>query len=208
VFNVLNSIRMKMLRKGDSENAEMISAMSRLMRMSIGSQHDYITLHEGIGIIIDYVKLMNLRQKENVELVIRADSETYLEEVPRFVLQPIIENSIIHGFGKQAGKIVIEARLTPQALIVTVEDNGQGMERSQLEEIRERLTAEQAAEPVRSNHKLSGIGLRNVVERMRIKFGHSFLLHIDSEPGVGTRIELHIPRFKEGARDVQSHYGG
>jgi len=208
VFNVLNSIRMKMLRKGDSEHAEMISAMSRLMRMSIGSQHDYITLHEEIGIVIDYVKLMNLRQKENVELEILADSETYLEEVPRFVLQPIIENSIIHGFGKQAGKIVIEARIAPHALIVTVEDNGQGMERSKLEEIRARLTAEHAAETVRSSHKLSGIGLRNVVERMRIKFGQFFVLRIDSEPGAGTRIELHIPRFKEGVHDVQSDYSG
>jgi two-component system sensor histidine kinase YesM len=208
VFNVLNSIRMKMLRKGDSENAEMISAMSRLMRMSIGSQHDYITLHEEIGIVIDYVKLMNLRQKENVELEILADSETFLEEVPRFVLQPIIENSIIHGFNQQAGKIVIEARSTKHALIITIRDNGQGMERSKLEEIRARLTAAYATEPVRNSHKLSGIGLRNVVERMRIKFGRSFDLSIDSEPGVGTRIELHIPRFKEGAQVVQSHYGG
>jgi two-component system sensor histidine kinase YesM len=208
VFNVLNSIRMKMLRKGDSENAEMISAMSRLMRMSIGSHHDTITLHEEIGIVIDYVKLMNLRQKENVELEIRADSETYLEEVPRFVLQPIIENSIIHGLGQQAGRIVIEARSKPQALIVTVEDNGQGMERSKLEEVRANLTADHVSGQVRSSNRLSGIGLRNVVERMRLKFGQSFVLRIDSEPGSGTRIELHIPRFKEGVHHVQSHYGG
>lgn len=207
VFNVLNSIRMKLLGKGDKESAEMISSMSRLMRMSIGSQHDYISLHEEIGIVIDYVRLMNLRQKENVELEIDVESDTFLEQVPRFILQPIIENAMIHGLNQQAGTIRIEGKIVKMSLVIVVEDDGIGMEEATLQQIQGRLSSEGESEKSRIGGKFSGIGLQNVVERMRLRYGDSFQLEIESKLGKGTRIRLTIPR-QGGYDHVQSHISG
>lgn len=208
LFNVLNSLRMKMLQRGDGESAEMISSMSRLMRMSIASRDDRITLHEEIGIVIDYVKLMNMRQREPIELSVQAANETFLEEVPRFMLQPIIENSIIHGFGQRAGHITIAARIAGRSLVITIEDDGVGMEFERLKELRARLAGKPGEAAEHHRLRLSGIGLQNVVERLRMIFGSSFVLNIDSTYGSGTTVELYIPRMGGAGIEVQGDHGG
>lgn len=194
LFNVLNSIRMKILRKGDKESAEMLAMLSRLLRMTISREEESISLHEEVSTLIDYVKLMNMRQKEPVRLEIDVSSEAMLVQVPRFFLQPLIENALIHGHKQRSGTIALTAKVVNRNLLITVEDDGSGMDPDTLSRLRDQLKqAQSGMVPEGTGSHFSGIGLANVYERLRIRFGPAFRMEIDSKPGTGTVVSLHIP---------------
>lgn len=210
LFNVLNSIRMKALRRGGEDTAEEIAALSRLLRMTIGREEESVALHEEVSTAIDYVNLMNLRQKEKVRLEVSLSAETMMAEVPRFILQPLIENALIHGHRQSAGTISVSARQADGEMMeIVVRDDGAGMSAEELERLRRKLDPAAAAEAESRprGSRFSGIGLANVHERMRIRFGQAFRMDIDSEEGKGTTITMRIPQ-KEAERDhVQSDAG-
>ncbi|GAB2676712.1 sensor histidine kinase [Paenibacillus thermoaerophilus] len=221
LFNVLNSIRMKVLRKGDRESAEMIASLSKLLRMTIERNKEMITLHEEIEIAADYVLLMNMRQKEKAELRLDISADVFLQKVPRFMLQPIIENAMIHGLQQGPGTIGVTARIEGDTVEIVVEDDGEGMSAETLERLRADVSrrpelsggepggvdeadgADGAGELPGAEHRgFSSIGLRNVSERMAIIFGARFRMTIDSEPGRGTRVAMSIPRQEVQRNDV------
>ncbi|KGE17899.1 cache domain-containing sensor histidine kinase [Paenibacillus wynnii] len=203
LFNVLNSIRMKVMKRGDPESAKMIGSLSMLLRMTISREEDEIFLHEEIELVTHYVGLMNLRQKEEAELLLDIDPKAFLIKVPRFFLQPLVENALIHGLSQKPGVILIKAIFKDSFLILTVEDNGVGMDASNLERIYCTMRFDDHPVPGKEEAKgsFSGIGLHNVVERMRILFGETFDIVLRSELGTGTVIEMHIP-YREEIRDV------
>ncbi|MBB3113999.1 two-component system sensor histidine kinase YesM [Paenibacillus phyllosphaerae] len=199
LFNVLNSIRMKVMRGGDQESAKMIASLSRLLRMTITRDEDAITLHEEIELLTHYVELMNLRQKEEVRLVVDVDVSAFHIEVPRFILQPIVENALIHGLNRSAGTIRVGTLMKERFLELSVEDDGTGMEPEQLERMLADLSTSSSIRPEaeaggeRTGGGMSGIGVVNVAERMRIMFGDAFQLTVSSTPGAGTRMVMQIP---------------
>ncbi|WP_282935243.1 sensor histidine kinase [Paenibacillus sp. RC67] len=195
LFNVLNSIRMKVMFKGDKESAEMIGSLSKLLRMTINQDKGLITLHEEIEIVMDYTQLMNMRQKEKVLLQTDISANALLEKVPRFFLQPLIENALIHGLSQSGGVIRVKAWVEEDKLIVYVEDNGAGMDDSTLSKLQRRLAMSNEQEhPEMEKHKgFSSIGLSNVNERMRMTYGEDFEMKMESELGKGTRITMLIP---------------
>ncbi|WP_072328857.1 MULTISPECIES: sensor histidine kinase [unclassified Paenibacillus] len=200
LFNVLNSIRMKVLGRGDKESADMISSLSKLLRMTI-QDNGTISLHEEVEIVVDYVKLMNMRQKQKVDLQLDVAVEVFLERVPRFFLQPIIENALIHGLSQQAGTIMLGAAAEDGGILIRVQDDGKGMEPEELAALQAKLSrysaeSEQAPE---TGKGFSGIGLANVYERLRMTFGQEFRMELHSEPGAGTTVTLFIPKQEESA---------
>ncbi|MFE9278675.1 sensor histidine kinase [Paenibacillus glucanolyticus] len=203
LFNVLNSIRMKVMKRGDPDSAKMIGSLSMLLRMTISREEDEIYLHEEIDLISHYVALMNLRQKEDVRLELDIAAEAFLFKVPRFFLQPIVENALIHGFNQHAGTIAITAVMEGRHIILKVKDNGIGMEAVTRESIIRKIrqgAANASIQDEAGSGSFSRIGLQNVMERMRMVFGEAFQCHVYSEPGQGTVIEMHIP--ERGNADV------
>jgi two-component system sensor histidine kinase YesM len=198
LFNVLNSIRMKVMGRGDRESADMIGSLSKLLRMTISEDKGTIPLHEEVDMVMDYMQLMNMRQKETVQLKTDISSDAFLEKVPRFFLQPLIENALIHGLNQSAGTIVLQACVEEDTLIVAVEDSGLGMPEEALQRLRQRLAsgAEREKSDVESHKGFSSIGLSNVSERMRMTYGEGFVMQIDSKEGEGTRITMFIPRLE------------
>ncbi|WP_261302928.1 cache domain-containing sensor histidine kinase [Paenibacillus andongensis] len=196
LFNVLNSIRLKIMMKGDSENAELISSLSSLLRMTINRNNEYISLHEEIEINEHYIRLLNSRHGDRVQLQISAASDTLLFEIPRFLLQPLIENAYIHGLKSKAGEITIASRICEdEKLQVEVRDSGVGMPPERLTALRNHLDVvptRQSQET--SSPALSGIGLHNVFERLRLIYGHRFDYEIESGPDQGTQIVLRFPQ--------------
>jgi len=202
LFNVLNSIRMKVLHRGDPDSAKMISSLSKLLRMTISKEEDEITLHEELDLLSSYVELMNLRHREAARLALDVASEAFLCKVPRFFLQPVVENALIHGLKQRAGEVAVRAELNRLFLVLTVEDDGVGMDAEALAALRRKL---QTAEPPPDGGEgkrgsFSGIGLSNVAERMRMMFGDGFRLEVASEKGRGTAVRMLIPR-REAAAD-------
>ncbi|GGF75918.1 histidine kinase [Paenibacillus albidus] len=203
LFNVLNSIRMKVMKRGDPESAKMIGSLSMLLRMTISREEDEIFLHEEIDLVSHYVGLMNLRQKEEARLQLEIAPEAFLIKVPRFFLQPLVENALIHGLSQQPGLICITAAMKEQVLVLTVQDNGRGMNEDELAGISRKIAAgeDTASGKEEAKGSFSGMGLHNVVERMRMLFGDGFAIAVRSKPGTGTVIEMHIP-YREEQHDV------
>ncbi|PLT46760.1 Two-component sensor kinase YesM [Paenibacillus pasadenensis] len=192
LFNVLNSIRMKVLRSGDADSAKMISSLSRLLRMTISREEAAITLHEEIELLRHYVELMNLRQKEGADLVLDIDADAFLVPVPRFILQPLVENALLHGLSRSGGTVRVEARLEAGGarLLLRVEDDGAGMDEPSLEGLRRRL---EEPRPQEASAAEASIGLSNVGERMRLMYGEGFAIEADSSPGRGTSVTMRVP---------------
>lgn len=138
LFNVLNSIRMKVMIRGDKESANMITSLTKLLRITIDKNKEIITFLEEIEILVDFVHIMNRRQNRKVSLEMDVDPDAYSFEIPRFILQPIIENSIIHGFNQSDGLILIHAAIVNEMLIITIEDNGLGMNKENLEQLKKK----------------------------------------------------------------------
>ncbi|MEH7250952.1 sensor histidine kinase [Neobacillus niacini] len=205
LFNVLNSIRMKVLGKGDQESANMISSLSKLLRMTIDKNKETITFREEIQIVLDYINIMNMRQKEQVKVEIDVHEEANTLMIPRFILQPIIENSIIHGLNKRAGTIVVSTERRENQLVIIIEDNGQGMDEASLSQLKSKINHSNCTENSHETHNkgFSSLGLSNVYERMFITFGKSFTMDIKSLPGAGTKVILTIQ--KGGNSDVQNN---
>lgn len=208
LFNVLNSIRLKIMMKGDEENAELISSLSSLLRMTINRNNEFVTLHEEIEVIEHYIRLLNSRYGDSVRLRIEAASDTLLCIVPRFMLQPLIENAYLHGLRRKAGTIVIAAHRTEDdRLTISVADSGTGIDRERLQLLREHIyrgTEESTGEA--TSGSLSGIGIRNVYERLSIIYGERLDFEIDSEPGSGTRIRIRIPHREEEERGASDDF--
>ncbi|MEH7494071.1 sensor histidine kinase [Neobacillus niacini] len=206
LFNVLNSIRMKVMVKGDKESANMISSLSKLLRMTISKDKEIITFQEEVQIVLDFINIMNMRQKEKVNVEITIHEEANLIMIPRFILQPIIENSIIHGLNQSAGKIIVNAEMTENEVIIILEDNGRGMDEQTLSQLKRKFIHSHTLDnsTSKNNKGFSSIGISNVYERMYMTFGQEFKMDIKSELGKGTQVIMSIP--KGGRRpNVQSN---
>jgi two-component system sensor histidine kinase YesM len=157
---------------------------------------------------------MNMRQKEPVRLALDIETEALLVRVPRFILQPIVENALIHGLNRKAGTIRIAAAPAGGALRLTVEDDGCGMDKDRLESLNRKLNGPAAGDSARfakeggpgaggasAGGEFSGFGLLNVVERMKMLCGDEFRMEVQSRPGEGTAVCLTIP-YREGEHHV------
>ncbi|SER49407.1 two-component system, sensor histidine kinase YesM [Gracilibacillus ureilyticus] len=200
LFNVLNSIRMKILKFGDKDSAKMIQSLSTLLRWTIDTKKDVIPFEEEINLIEDYVNLMNMRQKNKIQLITNVTEATHHILVPRFILQPLIENSIIHGLIQSAGIITLEAKIEENKFIISVKDSGVGMNPSDLSFLRESLA--QTKQQKRTNKGFSSIGISNVFERLQLYYQNNASIQIESIEGKGTETIIQV--IMEGDSIVQS----
>lgn len=212
MFNLLNSIRLNILIEGDKENAELIASLSSLLRMTINRDNEFIPLHEEVQTVHHYIRLMNFRHANQVRLEVNYEAGCELALVPRFMIQPIIENAIIHGYEQFAGVIFIEAvHITEKGandISITVRDNGIGMSETTLQELRANVDpVQEAAAPAKKG--FSGIGVKNVFQRLRLIYGTSAQLEIHSEQDIGTNITLKFPyEVERGEHGADSDSGG
>jgi two-component system sensor histidine kinase YesM len=200
LFNILNSIRMRILLKGDQENAGIIESLSTVLRMTIDRNNAFIPLREEVEIVNHYLELMNFRRRQPIHLVIDLDEDALLKEVPRFIIQPLIENACMHGIKQNSGCITIKAHVAEDALLIVVEDDGEGMETSTLDTLTRKLGMNVASND-RGENKLNGIGLTNVAERIRIIYGPASGMTVESKLGEGTRVTLILHTKSDEAID-------
>ncbi|MDI4648596.1 sensor histidine kinase [Cohnella hashimotonis] len=207
LFNILNSIRLRILLKGDEENGELLASLSGLLRQTIRRDGEFTSLHEELEVLRRYMELLNFRQQEKAVLIIEAASDTLGLRLPRFLLQPVIENAYIHGLRQEAGTIVVEvvrreigeARAGAVAaaeadMRIVVRDDGAGMSRTTLERLRTELRSQRGVSSSDGTAgRLSGIGIANVYERLQLIYGERCSLTLESEEGEGTTVVIEIP---------------
>lgn len=190
LFNILSSIRWIAAANNDKKVEEMVLALSNLLKMSISSGPDMISLRDEIINLRYYTDLMKMRKVEDFELICDIHPDTTDAGIPRLLLQPIVENSIIHGFeGKKDGCVIeIISKAEDNKVLIIVKDNGKGMEQEVIQRI---LRGEEVK---KNKDKLFySIGIKNVNERIKLNFGDKYGLNIESIPGRGTVTTITIP---------------
>ncbi len=189
LYNTLDSV-VWMAETGNNKGVvRMVTALASLFRISIAKGHDIITLKEELSHVESYLDIQSMRYKDRFRFTIDLPSE--LENVPtiKLIIQPIVENSIYHGikYLQEEGLITIKARDIGEGRIaITIRDNGVGMKQEVLDSI---LSEDNP------HSQGNGIGLRNIDERIRLTYGSSFGLSIESEPDEGTAVTITIPHL-------------
>ncbi|SIQ88587.1 MULTISPECIES: sensor histidine kinase [unclassified Paenibacillus] len=194
LFNALESIRMRIHMKGEKEIASVVRMLGRLIRNNIEIGQRHIPLGEELEIVRYYLEIQKFRYGEDrLEFVIDVEEDMSLTLIPPLILQPLVENAVVHGLEGigEGGRISIAGkRLQDGGLELTVADNGVGMTPERLRDNRDALD-----DP--SEDKQHRIGLRNVHQRLVLNYGPGSGLRLESRDGEGTEIRLLIPRMKE-----------
>jgi two-component system sensor histidine kinase YesM len=195
LFNTLNSIRLRVMMKGEKEIAEIVGSLSTLLRMTINRNNEFLPLHEEVSTVEQYMKLMDFRHHENIEFTVNLASDTLLATLPRFTLQPIIENAYIHGLRQKHGSIKVSSWKMGHLLFISVQDNGIGMNEEELSTVKEMLmeTGKRGEPFSGAPSRINGIGLKNVNERLSIIYGDAYELELESSPGHGLKLTLRLP---------------
>lgn len=203
LFNTLESIRIKAILNGDDEVADMVKMLAKMFRTVLDSDKKNHKVQDELENIRSYISLQNIRFDNVITLEEEIEPELFQAKMMSILFQPVVENCFKYG-SKESGvpiHISIKGELTEDHIMVfTIRDNGQGMSKERLEEVREELIkvrdgkASEEYENDRKNDKASHrIGLRNIVERIRLRYGNEGSLKIISSDENGTVIEIRIP---------------
>ncbi len=186
LVNALNSIRfMAQVSKFDGIR-KMAEALIKIVSCSFRSNISFYTLREEVEVLDSYLYLMKIRYSDGFETEYQIEQECLNCLVPRLILQPLVENSVVHGFnGEDMGLLKISARQENGKLILSVWDNGTGMSEEEIQEI--------YRGKVRSRDDNSSIGLENVIARLKLNYGGDCEIFIDSTVGQYTEIMLKMP---------------
>lgn len=188
LYNVLDTINWKSIEVGSKEISVMVMSLSKLLRNSIRLP-DVISVKEDLKIVEDYITIQKIRFEERLEFISEITPEIGFCRIPRLTLQPIVENCIIHNIEKfsKPCKIVLTSAIIGNRVEISVIDNGIGIEPSHIESIMSG----------REESKTSGIGLKNVHERVKISFGSLYGVSVENAYAGGTKVTICIPFIGE-----------
>ncbi|MBU5255909.1 histidine kinase [Tissierella praeacuta] len=191
LFNTLNAIASLAIREGSIKTYESIISLSKIFRYSLKSSNTIVTLNDEILFIMDYLELQKLRYGERLNVNINICEEVKLARIPFNFIQPIIENSFIHGFRNKVDNLNVEISCTKNKdkVVIHVQDNGAGLEEDDITKL---------------NHKIKGqsedfiiSGLMMIYRKLELLHHNNFEFNISSKKNVGTQVTIIIPAFKE-----------
>lgn len=188
LYNTLDSISWMCEQGKNAEAVLMVNALARLFRISISRGHELIPIRSEVQHAQSYLQIQSVRYKDQFSYEFDVEEGCLEYLCNKITLQPIIENAIYHGVNGlvDEGRIVIRVFSREDDIFFTVEDNGVGMEPEQIEEIFRR----------KPDGK-SGIGIKNVNDRLKIWFGEKYGVTITSVPDEGTRVTVRMPKVRE-----------
>lgn len=204
LYNTLDIIVWMIENEKQSEAVKVVTALARFFRISLSKGKSIIPVKDELEHVRNYLMIQQMRFKNKFTYSIEAEGMVEQLASLKLLLQPIVENAIYHGmeFMDGDGEILVKAWQQGNDLFLSVSDNGLGMTQEQVE----RLFSSQSHVPSRRG---SGIGVKNVNERIKLYFGADYGLSIQSEPDEGTTVTAHLPAvpYEEAApkeeRDVK-----
>lgn len=189
LYNTLDSIAWMCEQGRNTDAVKMVHALARLFRISISRGHELIPIGKEIEHAESYLQIQKYRYKNQFTYEFDVDPACLNYYCNKITLQPIIENAINHGLDLlvEEGRIDVRVREEGEDIVFYVQDNGVGMSHEQLRSIMERSPTDR-----------TGIGIKNVDDRLKIYFGKYYGLRITSEPDIGTCVEIRMPKIQEG----------
>lgn len=194
LYNTLEIIRMTALEEEGREKVpEMIEALSGQIHYLIGPMQDMVPLEKEIDIVDKYVYLLNCRVGSKIQLMVNARGGLH-DQVPKLILQPIVENAYVHGIKPKKGKgcIMIETAVKGEQFEISVMDNGVGMDEVAIARITQLFESDDPG--IKNEYNWQSIGLKNVHDRIRYLYGEAYGIRITSTLAVGTMVRILLPR--------------
>src|SRR6478736_64639 len=188
LFNTLNSVS-SLVRFDPDTAREMIIKLAKILRRLLNSSDSFVPLREEVEFIDNYLDIEVVRfGRDKLRVIKELEPESLEMLVPAMLLQPLVENSIKHGLASkiEGGSIYLRSRRGAKAIIIEVEDDGVGMGAAQLIEKPNGLGG-------------TGIGMANVAERLKVLYGDTARMTIDSQDGKGTLVRLRLPILEDGS---------
>ena len=187
IYNTLESIHMMAEINDDFETSTMAEYFGAIIRYSMNRKINTVKLRDEMTIIDNYIYLQKIRF-DNLFTITNLISEDVLDcEIIKMIVQPLIENSINHGLSEcsENGKIIIQSFVIDGNLVLTISDNGIGIEEKKLESLNDYINGK--------NEDFKGIALRNINKRLKLNYGNEYGLEVFSVKGKGTSISLTLP---------------
>lgn len=208
LYNTLENIKMLAEIEQQYTISDALTSLGGLMRYNLKWTSEYVRLRDEVNHIINYIALMNVRFEHQIQLITDISPLLQGQELLKMSLQPIVENTVKHGFLASTADnmtITITAAVEESMMIITIKDNGMGMAEDKLRELNRKIRqyersyrsmdgtapAHMVADEVEEEG--SGIGLRNVQERIELYYGREYGIHVESEEGEYTCVIMQIP---------------
>lgn len=195
LYNTLETIRMKAREQGQAEIEELVKMLAKILRCNIQAGSQDVTIKSEVKLLEYYLKIQQYRFGERIQYHIAVDEELENKTILPLIMQPIVENSIIHGLESKEGdgNIYVLIQRKEDTISIIIEDDGLGMYEEKLAQLRSDLKSNAA-------HRRAHIGICNVAQRIRLKYGEAYGITIGSARGIGTKVEITIPLLAEEGR--------
>jgi two-component system sensor histidine kinase YesM len=199
IYNTLNSIKWMAEMQNAPGITGAIVSLAQLIEYNTGAGGILAKVSEELEALRNYIRLQQLRYWNMLEAEFDIAEETTGLYIPRLSLQPVVENAIGHGLSgvTRRWELRIRARICPEGLLIEVEDNGAGIEREKLERL---LTDHQSA----GHMHLGGMGIYNVHQRIRLRYGEPYGIAVSSEVGRGTEVRLLFPLMDNPGEEAET----
>lgn len=194
LFNTLNAGMQLAIIEDADRTVFFLDHLSQLFRYNIQSLDNRVKLSEELKNVRNYYELMKIRFGDQLEMHLDAETNTMSVEMPPMILQPIVENAIIHGFRDKMDKgvITIVIKRMPNEIMVSVQDNGNGIHEEKLKRLNTYDFNKEDQDKDQGGHT-TGLGLENVYDRLKHFYGKVDVLSLKSDGIKGTEVILHIP---------------
>lgn len=193
LYNTLDSINWMAIEKDEHDISRMLKNLAEILRYSVSNSNKLVSVKEEIKWLKQYISLQKNRFDDSFDCYVEADRSVLDFPIPKLLLQPFVENSIIHGIAayESGGVLNIQFTREDNVLNIVIADNGRGIEPENIVKFQSSQQQPYHENPIRSD-KGSGIGIRNVIDRLGGYYGSKASLQIDSVRGQGTKVLIVI----------------
>lgn len=192
LYNTLDSFYWKANEDGNEELADNIIALSQLFRLVLNQGNSEITVENEIELVSRYLQIQRMRFSNRLEYIIDIEECLKKEKIPKLIVQPFVENAIVHGFENisTSCRIMVSGKKEGKMIHFEIEDTGIGMSQSQIDAIWD----EKSETKDYARQRIGRYAIKNIKERLELKYQDRFTLQIESSVGKGTKVILCIPR--------------
>lgn len=199
LYNTLDSLYWRVLDAGEEEIGEDIIALSQLFRLVLGRGNGIVTVRNEAELLERYLHIQKMRFGKRLEYKILMNESILEEEIPKLILQPFVENAIVHGFEKGGENyyLSITGEKEESRMIFHIRDTGVGMSKEQVAAIWEETDSGKFA-----SQRIGRYAIKNVKERLELTYHTDFEMKLESEEGHGTTVMISVPC---GLKEIRLH---
>lgn len=193
LYNTLDSLYWKAIEAGNEDIGEDIYSLSQLFRLVLNRGNGIVTVRTEAELLERYLHIQKMRFGKRLEYEILLEKEVLEEEIPKLILQPFVENAIVHGFERDEGEylLTVSGKKKEAGMVFCIKDTGIGMKKEQIDAIWEKK--ENQENKMYDSQRIGGYAIRNVKERLELMYHADYELRIESNAGQGTMVILSIP---------------